>query len=373
MDNSIKVRLYDAKGDVSKRWFVYYYETVNGQKKRIKDYGDLSKFKDEAGRRARAIELINELTTKLQQSPSQNQKYYTDVFTKKQIRIAFDLVYYLNKYIEANSVRWSHSTKLDWTSIFKRFCTWCETKKIKLLREVTEEVVTVYFTELQQTLAGKTINTRLAVLKHAFCWFVNSGYIKTNPFDKIKKFSFQSEGKLPFSYAEADKLKTYFKETDLQLYLFVQFMYYTLARPNEIRQLKIDDINLSSNRILFRGDISKNKKSQYVVIPPTLRTIILEYDMLNKPTNSYLFQKNGGGCYNRHFFSRRHTRYIRELGYSSNFSLYSWKSTGAIAAVKAGVNIKDLKEQLRHSSLDMTDIYLRNIGVYDSDFTTLNY
>ena len=45
--------------------------------------------------------------------------------------------------------------------------------------------------------------------------------------------------------------------------------------------------------------------------------------------------------------------------------LYSWKHTGAVMAVKAGIHIKQLQIQLRHHSLDQVDQYLRDLGVSD--------
>ena len=57
--------------------------------------------------------------------------------------------------------------------------------------------------------------------------------------------------------------------------------------------------------------------------------------------------------------------YMRKMGFGSEYSLYSWKHTGAIACVQAGVHVKQLQIQLRHSSLEMTDRYLRQLGVND--------
>jgi integrase len=45
------------------------------------------------------------------------------------------------------------------------------------------------------------------------------------------------------------------------------------------------------------------------------------------------------------------------------YSLYSWKHTGAVRAYESGLDIKKLQRLLRHSSLTITDIYLRSLNV----------
>jgi site-specific recombinase XerD len=44
-------------------------------------------------------------------------------------------------------------------------------------------------------------------------------------------------------------------------------------------------------------------------------------------------------------------------------TLYSWKHTGVVSAFQAGLNIKLIQELLRHHSLEMTDIYLKSLGL----------
>jgi integrase len=45
------------------------------------------------------------------------------------------------------------------------------------------------------------------------------------------------------------------------------------------------------------------------------------------------------------------------------YTLYSWKHTGAVNAHLSGVGIKQLQLMLRHSTVQMTDIYLKSLGL----------
>lgn len=58
---------------------------------------------------------------------------------------------------------------------------------------------------------------------------------------------------------------------------------------------------------------------------------------------------------------------LKDLNITGRYGFYSWKHTGAVMAVKGGINIKDLQLQLRHHSLDMVNEYLKNLGVTDSE------
>jgi integrase len=67
----------------------------------------------------------------------------------------------------------------------------------------------------------------------------------------------------------------------------------------------------------------------------------------------------------RNTLGERFREVLNGLGYGRDYQLYSWKHTGAIACVKAGISLKELQLQLRHHSLDMVDRYLRQLGVAD--------
>ncbi|MFQ5447931.1 MAG: hypothetical protein ACE5FF_13465 [Saprospiraceae bacterium] len=62
---------------------------------------------------------------------------------------------------------------------------------------------------------------------------------------------------------------------------------------------------------------------------------------------------------------KRFRNILNALGFGHEYKLYSWKHTGAVACVRAGVGVKQLQIQLRHHSLEEVDKYLRQLGVWD--------
>lgn len=107
-----------------------------------------------------------------------------------------------------------------------------------------------------------------------------------------------------------------------------------------------------------------------VRIPNQLLKILLERKIHTYPQNYFLFGKEGKPgaklCGINHF-SRKHLDILRKMGYSTDYSLYSWKHIGVVSAVLAGINLKELQLQLRHHSLDQVQEYLKHLEVMDSE------
>ena len=65
----------------------------------------------------------------------------------------------------------------------------------------------------------------------------------------------------------------------------------------------------------------------------------------------------------------RHLEILKELKFNTRrHKMNSWKHTGAGTFVKNNGNLKDLQTQLRHHLLDQVNDYLKDMGVYQSEF-----
>jgi integrase len=88
------------------------------------------------------------------------------------------------------------------------------------------------------------------------------------------------------------------------------------------------------------------------------------------PQDWFLFgrgMKPGPVSLSRNMVSKRHSEVLRSLNYPSDLTLYSWKHTGVVAAYKAGIDLYSIMRQLRHHSLDMTQIYLKSLGLVKNE------
>ncbi len=66
--------------------------------------------------------------------------------------------------------------------------------------------------------------------------------------------------------------------------------------------------------------------------------------------------------------------HLKKLNFDSNLSLYSFKYSGVISAYMAGISIEEIRIQAGHSSLEMTQIYMKKLGLIKaSSFGTTDY
>lgn len=317
-----------APSDLSKKWFVHYYQDG----KRVRKYGSINKFSTAEERHQAAAVLIAELSREVGEQQNTIKKQLLD---RLQIR---------KEYQRPKTVRTYRS-------------------KINMLFDFLEtdnpgpEDIRRFFEHLHKTKAASTYTRYLVDLKAFFKEIDLGAY-----FEGIEKRRYRHTPKRYFQTYQIDRLRGLIK-ADPELWLCVQLLYYCFIRPRETRFLRAGDFLLDEQKILLRGEISKNKKTEYVAIPGPL---VAELQFIRElPPNTVLFPGQGSVYIGENTFYNRHRQILRKLGFSTEYSLYSWKHTGVVSAVKAGISVKELQIQLRHHSLDQVDQYLRQLGVND--------
>ncbi len=227
-------------------------------------------------------------------------------------------------------------------------------------RPIDAALVTDFFLHLSRTAHGKTRNAYHYTLKRIFKDLDMPGLMAG-----IEKSVAISTPAKYFQTHQIARLKAYLQEHDPELWLACLFQYFCFIRPgNELHGLKISDIHFDEWKICVRSSISKNKYQQFVTIPKAFRPAI--EGLKRRSPNEFVFftedcTKRAGTDY----LSKRFRKVLTELGFGIEYKFYSWKHTGAVAAVKAGASLKELQLQLRHHSLDEVDKYLRQLGVWD--------
>jgi len=322
------VKIYSSS-DLTKDWFCYYYN----RGKRVKKYEGINKYRTVDARMAAAKKLQKKLEEKLKGLPS-------------------DLELALFEQLKKNAVSYRRKTKESYFSKLRLF------SKFLNGREITSDLVEEYLYLIKSTRAAVTYNKYIDLFKKLFrevgISYMIDGHMRVKENSTPARYFQRHQKKQIISYLEVN---------DPELLLFVKFMYYTFARPNELRQMRISDILFDENKLLFRGSISKNGKTEYVSIPRYLKKDISH--LITLRPDSYIFHHKDNRNYSKNVMSNRHRAALRKLGYGAEYKLYSWKHTGVVAAAMSGIPMKELQIQLRHHSLDMVDKYLRQLGVSD--------
>jgi len=230
---------------------------------------------------------------------------------------------------------------------------------------------------IREGKSGRGFNNYRSVIKVFFNMMLERELIVKNPFTKIKPAKITEAEIVPFQDMELKIIRDHLKENDYNLYVFCQFIFYTLARPIEIIKLQVKHIDLSRNKINIPAAASKNRKSRPCNIPPALKSILNEWLKFTS-VNDYLFgrglQVSPLPCMTRNQVTVRHKDVLKALKFEGKISLYSWKYSGVINAYLAGISIEEIRAQAGHHSIEITQIYMAKLGLLKaSGFGTVEY
>jgi integrase len=400
------LHLYDAKGDITKPWYVEYHFLIPGtfQYKRFKEKFEMNRLHKLGERRTYANECLQFLRQKLREgfNPFEQVKV---VGSNVDFRIKIQLQKILNDLCRNAS----HSAAASYQEHYNRFCKFIDAKSHHELFIVQLNVdhAKSYkrFLLYELNLSVKTVNASLSYMAMYWEDAVDKKWSSSNPFIAVPRAK-RSEKAIseveteerfePLTAAEMDQVFEVLKEKkEFAFIRFLAFIFYAWARPVEISRLKISDVDLNRNLIRFRKGQTKNNKAAYVQIVPPLRKILLQMKLHEYPADHYLFSGDGDGFLpgktqlTKYRAGERWRRYVKGFarkggtksrrtvkGDGINKDMYALKHTGNIEYLLQNVGKVDLKWQQmqnRHSSSAMTDRYNRKLGIYLIDVGEVNF
>ena len=360
-------KINDRKGDLDKSWYIEYYVFSEIENKLVRKRHRIPpEYKTSEARRKYAVKEIREINRLLEsgyiirsETDSQNSLAQTDeVLDLNLISQLRDLIPALRKELRADTID-SYNSAINRLELYSPNL---------LISNATTNVVYLFRDYL--LASGATPQTANNVISHLRSLYTRLSArlnLEINPF-KVRFLSVPQSIHANEAFTKEDQklLEEYLRENDFRLYLFTRFIYYSFLRPKELRMLRISSMNLRDGVILVPGQISKNKKTEQIPIIPPLAQIINE-EFLTCTRTDYVFGQFLETCKNPasvNFAYNRHEKALEALNLKhKNYTLYSWKHTGAVNAYLAGVGIKELQGLLRHSSVQITDIYLKSLGL----------
>lgn len=182
-------------------------------------------------------------------------------------------------------------------------------------------------------------------------------HVMPSPFIVPSQFYPRKEHKLPkiFSVEQVQKLLSVI--TNPKHRMMISLFYGSGVRMNELRNIKLCDIDSKCFQIKVVG--GKGKKDRFTLLPKHLLESLRNYYKQDKP-KLYLFegQKPGIPMHERsiqHFVQR----YVMMIGLGGqDYSAHTLRHSFATHLLDAGTDIHTIKELLGHSNLDTTMIYL---------------
>jgi integrase len=379
--------LYDAGGDVSVKWYVFFCVTDpgTGRSVRMRLYQGLSGSQSAQGRYFNADKLIRELKEKL----ASGWNPLAGIVEVPQKLIKVTLEERFDEFLRLKDGQITNETASEYRSAFDKFTKWSEQKgfrttalyRIDSLR--AQEFRRHLLVDLQ--LSGSRTNFVLTTMRSFFRWMCESYGLKNNPFQQVKNVQAKS---IPHKYLPrqvVQDIKEYLAHENPEFWLVLQFIYYCFIRPRELRCLRIQDIDLDRGIVVIPAHInyfgrllrvSKNKLTQSVVIPNQFVKILMDLNLHQFEGSWFLFSKKfkpGPRLIGHNSMSREFASVRKAIALPNFYKMYGLKHTGAINAAKNNIPIKDLQMQLRHHSLEMVDRYIRQMTVGDSDALRTQY
>ncbi|MEN7547803.1 tyrosine-type recombinase/integrase [Rapidithrix thailandica] len=362
-------RLVDRNGDLKKRWYVEFYAwDAKLDKLKRKWVYIPAKYKTAKERKAYAKKLIQYTNSQLEKGAVFNAPKIRKKSNKQtqSIQEALELAFKL-KTVNARA----ESVK-SYKSVFKDFIAFLKDNEVagKKIEDVPLKLYYDYFDELiiDREVSNSTFNNRLTILKTFFNVLISREVIEKNPLASIKRRKHKPSKNQAFSEEQKTAIEEHLLQHEPSLYFFTRFIYYGFLRPTEITRLKAGHVNLKEGHIIVYPDVSKNGKQETVAINKGFQKILEQMKIDEIPADYYIFGANnmqpGKTQLRRVRVTDKHIAVLRKLGlFDGVITLYSWKHTGVVNAYRAGIDIKTLQTQLRHHSLEMTDIYLRSLGM----------
>ncbi|KFF17377.1 tyrosine-type recombinase/integrase [Flavobacterium hydatis] len=371
--------IYDAKGDLSKRWYVYYSfrnPETNKLERQTPIYSGVNQFKTIKERREAIKILAKAIETILENGYNPyDDSISVDDLKKYSIPDAITFALELKKNsLKENSYR-------DFRVRIKSFEKWLLANgyENRYITSVNKKTAIGFLNDVLTATSPKNRNNTRANLSMFFQTLEDNDIITDNFIKKINVLKSTPERNKTFSTEQEKDILEYLLKNDTLLLLFIQFVSLNHLRPIEVVRLRIKDINIKDRLIYVRA---KNKPVKTKIIPEILLNELPELDKFDD--ESFLFTPKGIGfdwttneTDKRGYFGDRFKKVKDSLKLSKDYGLYSFRHTFITKLYKELVKNStpnEAKSKLMlitgHTTMSALEKYLRDIdAVLPDDYS----
>lgn len=344
-------KIYDAHGDLSKRWYVYFSfrNPETGKLQRMKNvYGKCNNYKTKEDRlsilsiyRRKLLVLLKEGfnpyqdntaiydSRKVKQvSPDEKVDHVVPIVEEPNMTLkeAFDFGLKLKEKL-INS-----TTKRNYENRIKNFLKWMAEHhpEVTTINQLTKKAVNDFLNDVLGRTTSRTRNNFRVDLGSILQVLEDNDIIALNFIKKIKVLKSIPERNKTYTSEMQESIFNYLEVQDPLLLLYIKFIAYTLMRPIEICRLKVGDLNLTNRTIQFKA---KNSPLKTKIIPEILMNDLPDLSKLNKKL--ILFTPDSIGSEwesdvdnRRDHFTKRFKTVVKDhFNLGTDYGLYSFKHT----------------------------------------------
>lgn len=273
---------------------------------------------------------------------------------------------YLLKMLKERSMR--EDTVTSYMSRLKILIDWKNRERINLFytyqfdRNIVGQFLDYIFIDRNNTL--RTRNNYLLWIKVFSKYLLERGYVPSDPsaaFHNVNPKGQKNKNRDIIPENILKELHDWLNVNNKHFLLACYMLHYCLVRPREMSYLKVGDFSIKKQTLHLYGDTTKNHNDAVITVPQQVLKLMIDLKIFEYPSHYYLFGKGfvpGKDRFSEKQFRDYWNRYIRkELNLTDRYKFYSLKDTGITNMLRANTDILTVRDQARHSSILITDIY----------------
>lgn len=213
-------------------------------------------------------------------------------------------------------------------------------------------------------ISNNTINRKVSSLKSFYKFLQKTKHIKENPLSKHRSLKVPKLVQVPFSEKEINEVLTLTEDLNdfesVRNRLIVELLYSTGIRRSELIDIKLKDVNFSTETVKVLG---KRNKERYIPLLKSVQKSIHKYlnsrSEINTKESYLLLTKKGKKLYDT-FVYRVINNYFSSVSTKVKKSPHVIRHSFATHLLNEGADLNAVKELLGHSSLASTQVYTHN-------------
>ena len=336
------------------------YSVLDEQTGKFKTFRiKLNRMKVAKERRNYADNMINKINDALARGWTPFQEVRNDKLTLLSEALKG---YFMKTRRDVEEERIKNDTYNDYFSQLNTFAKWL--KRDFYLHNITSLIVSDFLDYIYIVLkrTSTTRNNYFCTLRTFFNYCIEKGFINKAPTEGMHALKKQRKKRAVIPHDVMIKISKYLERSGNEGYkLAVNLCYSCFIRPIEIAKLKIKDINFKNSTITIPAEVAKNGKEQTVTMPENVQSIMYDAKIWENPSEDYIISRDGfrpgPDKIDPKRFRDRWAQMRNELKIGDEYQFYSLKDSGITNLLKKGFSTIEVRDQARHSSIAITDIY----------------